>query len=277
MKPVIDLIQSPWNTEGKVFAGVTLRGAREGEGGYAGFNFAEHVGDSYARVAKHRALLAAQINEDLVAYPISDVDSEGKIAPQTLSWHWLNQVHGTAVHEVVSPAQALIRPAVEADAMLTSLPRQVCCIMTADCLPVFFYNPQISQIAIAHAGWRGLADGILENTLSAMGGDASDINVWFGPAIGPCHFEVGYEVRERFSSATDSLDEQEAVHAAFKPAAENDKFFADIYALAETRLRKMGVKSIAGNKLCTACEPERFFSFRREARSGRLLSLIFIK
>ncbi len=143
MKPVIDLIQSPWNAEGKVFAGVTLRGTREGDGGYAGFNFAEHVGDSRARVAEHRALLAAQITDELVGYPKTDADSEGKVELQTLSWHWLNQVHGTAVHEVVSPAQASIRPVIEADSMLTSLPRQVCCILTADCLPVFFYKPQI--------------------------------------------------------------------------------------------------------------------------------------
>lgn len=277
MKPVIDLIQSPWNAEGKVFAGVTLRGTREGDGGYAGFNFAEHVGDSRARVAEHRALLAAQITDELVGYPKTDADSESKVELQALSWHWLNQVHGTAVHEVVSPSQASIRPVIEADAMLTSLPRQVCCILTADCLPVFFYKPQASQIAVAHAGWRGLADGVLENTLSAMGGDASEIHVWFGPAIGSCHFEVGSEVRERFLSAADSVDEREAVHAAFEPAAENGKFLADIYALAEIRLRKMGVRSIAVNKLCTVCEPERFFSFRREALSGRLLSLIFIK
>ena len=274
----IELIESPWNGDGQVFAGVTLRGVSAEKRGYAGLNFADHVGDKTDRVARHRALLASQLENELSSAPctrhsVGDAaNREGAndakpAGGNQLAWHWQTQVHGIAVNEILTPSQASMSPCPKADAALTNVPQQVCCILTADCLPVFFYNPTTSQVALAHAGWRGLADGVLEATVEAMGGLPSAIEVWFGPAIGPCHFEVGAEVRERFSAATDSTESLQAIHAAFNPRDNSGKFMADIYGLAEVRLKALGISAISGAGLCTYCEPE----------SGRCLSLIFIK
>ena len=285
--PTVELIESPWNVDGQVFAGVTLRGVSAGKGGFTGLNFADHVGDNAERVAQHRTLIASQILHDLnSAKAPSPVPNEvrrvvvqrDKAAYESeLSWHWLNQVHGTSVHEINGLTQISAGECPEADAVVTRIPRQVCCILTADCLPVFFYNPTTSQVALAHAGWRGLAEGVLESTVRAMGGEASAIQVWFGPAIGPCHFEVGAEVRNQFSAASESTESLRAVQAAFTPSKNAGRFMADIYALAVIKLETLGIRAISGAGQCTFCEPERFYSFRREAESGRLLSLIFIK
>ena len=286
--PTVELIESPWNDDGQVFAGVTLRGESAGKSGFTGFNFADHVGDNVERVAQHRTLIANQVFNNLKSAPktLSQIQKEAPsvdlqrrrgTAEHGLSWHWLNQVHGTAVHEIDRIPQVSVGECPEADAVVTRIPRQVCCILTADCLPVFFYNPTTSQVALAHAGWRGLAEGVLEATVRAMGGEASAIQVWFGPAIGPCHFEVGAEVRNQFSAASESAESLTAIHAAFTPSKNAGKFMADIYALAVIRLKTLGIRAISGAGLCTFCEPERFYSFRREAESGRLLSLILIK
>jgi len=286
--PTVELIESPWNADGQVFAGVTLRGVSAGKGGFTGFNFADHVGDNVERVAQHRTLIANQVLNNLKSAPktLSQVQNEAPsvdlqrrrgAAEHGLSWHWLNQVHGTSVHEINTFTQVSARECPEADAVVTHIPRQVCCILTADCLPVFFYNPTTSQVALAHAGWRGLAEGVLEATVRAMGGEASVIQVWFGPAIGPCHFEVGAEVRNQFSAASESAENLRAVQAAFTPSKNAGKFMADIYALAVIKLKTLGIRAISGAGRCTFCEPECFYSFRREAESGRLLSLIFIK
>lgn len=286
--PTVELIESPWNDDGQVFAGVTLRGVSAGQGGFTGFNFADHVGDNVERVEQHRTLIVNQVLHDLnpASKTLSLVRDEArKVDMQRgqandehgLTWHWINQVHGASVHQIDSLSGVSVGECPEADAVVTRIPRQVCCILTADCLPVFFYNPTTSEVALAHAGWRGLAEGVLEATVRAMGGDASAIQVWFGPAIGPCHFEVGAEVRNQFSAASESAESLRAVHAAFTPSKHAGKFMADIYALAVIRLETLGIRAISGAGLCTFCEPERFYSYRREAESGRLLSLIFIK
>lgn len=178
---------------------------------------------------------------------------------------WLKQVHGVeCVH-----AQGL-RDEAEADAVWTDTPGQVLAIQTADCLPVLFVERQAKTIAAAHAGWRGLAGGVLENTLAQMSVDPVDVSCWLGAAIGPCCFEVGEEVRAAFinQNPTDAI--------AFTEGAK-DKWLADLYQLAKLRLRRAGVTQIFGGDLCAACDSKRFFSYRRDKGvTGRMASLIWI-
>lgn len=142
--------------------------------------------------------------------------------------------------------------------------------MTADCLPVLFCDDSGSQVAAAHAGWRGLAGGVLEHTLRCFSRPASAIMAWLGPAIGPAAFEVGDEVRETF------LRQQAAAEAAFVPHGKG-KWLADIYRLASLRLQAEGLTRIFGGDFCTCTESERFFSYRRDGRTGRMASLIWLE
>lgn len=179
---------------------------------------------------------------------------------------WLKQVHGV---ECVR-AQGLSNES-EADAVWTDIPGQVLAIQTADCLPVLFADRQGKAVAAAHAGWRGLAGGVLENTLAAMPVEAADVVCWMGAAIGPCCFEVGAEVRSAFVVANP------ADVRAFTVSAK-DKWLSDLYQLAELRLQRAGVTSIFGEGLCAACDSERFFSYRRDnGVTGRMAALIWIR
>jgi polyphenol oxidase len=185
---------------------------------------------------------------------------------------WLQQVHGTKVFHLTSTVENL-NP--EADAIYTQVPNAVCGIHTADCLPVFFSDLEGNEIALAHAGWRGLAAGVLENTLDKFEAKREQILIWFGPAIGPCHFEVGDEVRDLFLNESDSIFKNSVV-SAFKPGKKSGKWMADLYKLAKTRLHAAGVLNISGGGLCTYCDPANFYSYRRDKDTGRLSSLIWI-
>ena len=176
---------------------------------------------------------------------------------------WLHQVHSADVVEA-TPAQVLT-----ADASWTARPGVAALVMTADCLPVLFCDRAGTSVAAAHAGWRGLAGGVLENTLKALTFDPAETLVWLGPAIGPAAFEVGAEVREAF------VAEHAEAASAFVPGAQPGKFMADIYQLARIRLAAQGVTAIYGGGLCTVSDP-RFFSYRRAARTGRFASLIWL-
>ncbi len=207
-------------------------------------NLASHVGDSADRVEQNRRLLETAL--DLPNAPI-----------------WLNQIHGARVVDA-GRASALE----DADAAWTDQPGIVCAVMTADCLPVFFSAVDGSSIAVAHAGWRGLAAGVLEATLAAMPVSPDRIICWLGPAIGPDAFEVGAEVRELF------VRDNEKAASAFAPGRAG-KWLADIYRLARIRLATAGVPRIDGGGFCTWSEPKRFFSYRREKTTGRMASLIW--
>ena len=185
---------------------------------------------------------------------------------------WVKQVHGTKVLHLSSD---IVNAKPEADAIYTQRPNVVCGIQTADCLPVFFSNRQGSEIALAHAGWRGLAAGVLENTLEKFIAEREEIVVWFGPAIGQCHFEVGEEVRALFLEKTDP-DFTSQVVSAFKPGKVPGKWMADLYMLAQARLNAAGVFNISGGGLCTYCDTAGFYSYRRDKDTGRLSSLIWI-
>lgn len=218
----------------------------DGVGG-GGLNLGTHVGDQPHYVAYNRDTLCAQLPSEPV---------------------WLSQVHGTAVVDL-----ATVRPqqVPEADASLSTTPGRVCLIMTADCLPVLFCDAEGKTVAAAHAGWRGLAAGVLQNTVAAMrAAGAGELMAWMGPAIGPEQFEVGEDVRTAF--------QQQGAPDAFQPiAGKLGKYLADIYALARYVLQQAGVQQVHGGEFCTVSDPARFYSYRRDGVTGRQASLIWIK
>ncbi len=172
----------------------------------------------------------------------------------------IKQVHGTE-----SVDANLVRPGTEADACYSRAASVACRVVSADCLPVLVCNRSGSEVAAVHAGWRGLAAGVIENTLAQLRSDPRDLLVWLGPAIGPACFEVGAEVRDSLLSAS-------AVEHAFE--ARGEKYLADLYAIARTRLGDIGCEHIYGGGFCTYSDSARFYSWRREQASGRMHSVI---
>lgn len=205
-------------------------------------NLAAHVGDDPAAVAANRA----QLQQALGCHPA-----------------WLQQSHST----VVLPADPSAELA--ADASWSSEPGVACAVLTADCLPVLLTTMQADRVAAAHAGWRGLSAGILENTLAAMQVPGDQVLAWLGPAIGPQAFEVGEDVVEAFVSQDDSAWQ------AFEEGS-GDKYLANIYQLARMRLKAAGVQHIYGGDLCTVADRKRFYSYRRDGETGRMASLIWL-
>lgn len=233
-----------WPAPQRVRACSTTRAGGVSVAPWDSLNLGMHVGDSAPDVAQNRQRL---------------VDAHLPAMPQ-----WLEQVHG---QDVVRLPAAATQP--RADAVITRESGVVCAVMTADCLPVLFCSKDGSEVAAAHAGWRGLCHGVLEQTLSQFHCPAGDIHAWLGPAIGPQAFEVGAEVRAAFM-AHDPLADK-----AFRPAG--DKFFADIWLLARQRLTAAGVRSISGSQRCTFTESADFFSFRRDGVTGRMATLIWLR
>jgi YfiH family protein len=179
---------------------------------------------------------------------------------------WLNQVHGT---RVVDAELARRRP--QADASTSNRPSQVLALMTADCIPVLVCDRHGRQVAAAHAGWRGLAAGVLESTIGALQSDPSDLLAWLGPGIGPEAFEVGPEVRQSFLA-------QDPQAARSFQRGNGDRLLADLYQLARQRLGRAGVNAVFGGEYCTYSDPARFFSYRRDGkRSGRMGSFIWLQ
>ncbi|MEA5098539.1 MAG: peptidoglycan editing factor PgeF [Burkholderiaceae bacterium] len=219
----------------------------DGTTGGHGFNLALHVGDDPQQVRQNRALLRAL----LPAEPA-----------------WLTQTHSTTVVDAASATNAP-----EADASVTTERGVVCVVMTADCLPVLLCDARGTLVAAAHAGWRGLADGVLQATVEAMRAKgAADILAWFGPAIGPQAFEVGDDVRQAFAAG--GIDPADG----FAPIDGNSgKYLGDMTALARAALAGVGVSRIAGGGLCTVTDWRRFYSFRRDDITGRMASLIWLK
>lgn len=240
----MDWITPRWPAPSSVKAVSTTRAGGVSHAPFDSLNLGDHVGDSSELVLQNRQILA-----QVMSMPTSPA--------------WLNQVHGT---EVVSlPLSSSGVP--DADASFTQQAGQVCVVMTADCLPVLFCNEEGTKVGAAHAGWRGLVNGVLEQTLLKFD-EPSKVMAWLGPAIDPDAFEVGSEVREQF------LAHDPAADAAFKP--HNDRWLADIYLLARQRLIASGVTHIYGGEHCTVSVPETFFSYRRENLTGRQASCIWI-
>ncbi len=227
----------------------------DGQGG-GGLNLGDHVGDDAATVARNRARLA----QALPAGPA-----------------WLSQVHGVAVADAAAVLRGDAAPV--ADASIASAPGAVCAVMTADCLPVLFADLEGKVVGAAHAGWRGLAAGVLGQTVAAMrAAGAGDITAWLGAAIGPAHFEVGAEVLDCFVAGARDGAEAGRVRAAFAPVpGRADKYFADIYALARIFLAREGVTRVWGGTHCTVAERARFYSYRRDGVTGRQASLVWLR
>ncbi|TNF78986.1 peptidoglycan editing factor PgeF [Pseudomonas sp. ICMP22404] len=238
-----DWLIPDWPAPAWVKACVTTRAGGVSVAPFDSLNLGDHVDDDPTAVTENRRRLTDQF----------------AIRPA-----WLQQVHGIAVVEA-DPTQVAT-----ADASWTAMPGIACTAMTADCLPVLFCNRAGTRVAAAHAGWRGLANGVLEATLDSLATPADEILAWLGPAIGPQAFEVGPEVREAFIAQL-----PQAVQA-FVPSHNAGKFLADIYALARLRLAARGVSAVYGGGLCTVTDP-RFFSYRRSPRTGRFASLVWIE
>ena len=179
---------------------------------------------------------------------------------------WLRQVHGTAVARLAAEP----RPEPEADASVTTDPDVICVVKSADCLPVLLCDDRGSVVGAAHAGWRGLAAGVLEATVAAMGVAPDSLMAWMGAAIGPASFEVGAEVRAAF------LARDAAADAHFTPRPAPGKFLADLYGLARQRLGAAGVARVHGGGFDTLADPRRFFSYRRDGRTGRMVALVYL-
>jgi len=245
-----------WPAPRRVKAFVTTRAGGVSQGEYASLNLGRHSGDDPERVARNRAI----VRDLLPAEPM-----------------WLAQVHGADVAparhfriEAERTGEYRMPEAPRADACVADAPGQVCVVLTADCMPVFFCDAAGTRVAVAHAGWRGLAAGVLENTLAAMGVAPAHVMAWMGPAIGPDAFEVGPEVRDAF------LARDAGAHTAFR-AGKPGKYMADLYALARQRLAAAGVGSVRGGGFCTYHEAERFFSYRRVQQSGRMGAFIWME
>ena len=223
----------------------------DGRGG-GGFNLGLHVGDDPAHVAENRARLQCQL--------------PGRPA-------WIAQVHGADVVDAASVGPD--QPVRTGDASIARAPGIVCAILTADCLPVLFADRAGKVVGAAHAGWRGLAGGVLGQTVARMrAAGADEITAWMGPAIGATAFEVGQDVFDSFAKALPGID----VGFAFAARPEREgKYLADMFALARLMLARDGVTSVAGGDRCTATEADRFYSYRRDGVTGRQASLIWLK
>jgi YfiH family protein len=260
-----------WPAPARVRALSTLRTGGVSKPPFASFNLGGHVGDDATAVAKNRRTLREAAG--LPAEPV-----------------WLAQVHGSHVTDLDSPAgfaspASPLSPAIgpasgPADAAVTRQPGRVCAILTADCLPVLLAGDAGDRVGAAHAGWRGLAAGVIEATVAALGMPPRELLAWLGPAIGPRHFEVGAEVREEFLRRAATGDtagaDTAADDAAFVPNG-HGRYLADLYALARRRLLRLGVERIYGGGECTYTDVARYYSYRRDGGTGRQATLIWLE
>ena len=248
----MNFIVPVWPVPTRVRAMVTTREGGVSKGSYASFNTASHVGDVPAHVAANRALLESEI---------------------TAPVQWLRQVHGTRVSKV----DRIEKAPIEADGVCTSVAGLACAVQTADCLPLLVCNHVGTQIGAIHAGWRGLASGIIVKALQQFNGPASNLYVYLAPAISSKHFEVGEDVYDAFvhsQSITGLTPEQ--VERAIRPAG-YARYYADLYQLARFQLQYLGVSNIYGGEYCTYDDSEKFFSYRRDGVTGRMASLIWLE
>jgi YfiH family protein len=251
----MSFIKANWPAPATIHTLVTTRNGGISNAPYETLNLGDHVGDQVPRVLGNRQILRKHLPQE----PL-----------------WLKQTHSTVVSTPATRAQNPDRP-LEADAAVTDIANEVLVIMTADCLPVLLTNADGSVVGAAHAGWRGLLDGILEETVGAAltlctPSRSKDFIAWLGPAIGPESFEVGSEVCDQFQSTGLHDVTQSFVPIPNKPG----KYLANLYQLARDRLEAVGVSAIFGGDLCTVQDEERFFSYRRDGVTGRFGSLIWI-
>ncbi|MDW5416016.1 peptidoglycan editing factor PgeF [Iodobacter sp. CM08] len=237
-------IRPDWPAPATVQAISSSRHGGVSDAPWASLNLGNHVDDHPQAVEQNRAI----VRHYLPADPL-----------------WLTQVHGVHVVNAATAAQNT-----EADASVAHVTSAVCAIMTADCLPVLLCNQAGTVVGAAHAGWRGLCNGVIEATIAKMDVPPATLIAWLGPAIGPNAFEVGDEVKAAFTAHDPTAS------AAFQATATSGKWLVDIYLLAKQRLNAQGVTAIYGGNFCTVTDAERFFSYRRDQRTGRMASLIWL-
>lgn len=238
------LIIPHWPAPANIKALTTTRRGGCSQAPFDSFNLGLHVGDNTIDVLANRCRLQ-------------------KMAQLPDRPKWLQQVHGDQVVDA-----AVLGEPVAADASFSTKASTVCVVMTADCLPIILCNKQGSFVAAIHAGWRSLANGIIENTVTKYCDNSNDLLAWLGPCIGPKHFEVGTEVREQF------INNDEKASVAFK--AQQDKWLADLQLLAQQRLQDLGIQAIYHHQACTFSDPSEYFSYRREGNTGRMATMIWI-
>jgi len=239
-------IEPQWPAAPNIRAISTIRKGGVSQPPWESLNLGDHVNDDPRHVAKNRRSL-----KHLAGLPHE---------PQ-----WLTQVHGCDVLDASTPHLSL---SCEADAIYSNTANTLCAVLTADCLPVLFADSDGREVAAAHAGWRGLASGVLEQTVRRFAAAPERLLAWFGPAIGAASFEVGADVRETFLEWGDECE------SAFVEHGEGH-WMADIYQLARLRLRKAGVTAVYGGEYCTYSDAERFYSYRRDGETGRMASIIW--
>ena len=244
----LEVLTPDWPAPRSVRAAFTLRNGGVSIVPFDSLNVGAHVGDSPASVAENRRRVRSELN--LPSEPA-----------------WLEQVHGTRVADLDVPVEDSRGPA---DAVLTRLSGRVCAVQVADCMPVLFAVRDASAVAVAHAGWRGLAAGVLEATVAKLAVAPSELIAWLGPAISARHFEVGDEVRVAF------LAQDPGASGAFAPN-DRSRWQCDLAALALRRLAGLGVTEVSGGTWCTYADATRFFSFRRDGRCGRMAALIWLE
>jgi YfiH family protein len=235
-----------WPAPPGVRAFVTTRHGGVSTGEHASMNLGTHSGDDPALVARNRLIV-------------------GELLPSTP--RWMAQVHGTGVADLDRLSETEVA---RADAAVVASPGPVGAVLTADCMPLFICDRAGRRAGVAHAGWRGMAAGVIENTVRALGVPAAELIAWMGPTIGPAAFEVGPEVREAFLASDSGAA---AAFVAHGPG----KYMADLYALARRRLERAGVTQVSGGGFCTYREADRFFSYRRAKASGRMGAFIWMR
>ncbi len=241
----IDFITPDWPAPKAIKALCTTRLGGVSLVPYDALNLATHVGDDPNTVSTNR-----------------DILTEQALLPEAP--RWLNQTHGT---NVINSRDWQLD--CDADASYSSNSNHVCTVMTADCLPVLICDKQASFVAAVHAGWRGLADGIIEKTISYYCANPSDLMIWLGPAIGPNQFEVGTDVYTIFTNQSPNAK------SAFVQT-DSTHYLADIYQLARLRIQQSGINAIYGGDKCTVSDATHFFSYRRDGICGRMASMIWI-
>jgi YfiH family protein len=246
----LDLIIPDWPAPARVKAFISTRCGGVSQPPFDKGNLADHVEDSELSVSANRVLLKGQVGVSAV--------------------QWLEQVHGVKV--VQAQRDDLVRTA---DACYTREADLACAVLTADCLPVLLCDKSGTQVAAVHAGWRSLAGGIISRTVKLFDCDYDEVLVYLGPAISQSNFEVGIDVLETFFESAKDAEHCEKISAAFNASPTKPMHFcADLYALAQAELNALGVSQVYGGNYCTYDERERFYSYRREGRTGRMVSLI---
>ncbi|MEG9475565.1 peptidoglycan editing factor PgeF [Mannheimia bovis] len=242
----MDNIIPNWNIPKHIHAFTTVRTGGVSKPPFDSFNLGDHVNDSPEDVAQNRALLVEKFH--LPQSPL-----------------FLTQTHSTRVLELPYSGKDI-----EADAVYTNQPNQVCLVLTADCLPVLFVSKDGKEIAAAHAGWRGLCDGVLEATVEKFQCPSNEISAWLGPAIGAKAFQVGKEVIEQFCAFDPRAEE-----AFIQDNSTSGKFLGNLYQIATQRLKKLGITEVSGGEYCTYTQEDLFFSYRRDKQTGRMATLIW--